>query len=220
MNIKERILGILKSKSTNKQWVYKNTQQHFNQLKQVLQEVAAEWSNDLNEHETVKVTYSEHGAFECRLSFSGDVLVFLMHSNVFTFDRQHGVYQTPYVKKDPLAAFCGVIYVYNFLADSFRYNRMGDQGSLLARVFINKDSHFFVEGDRQFSFKYNQFETAVLDKEIWRDIVFTASHYALEYDLQIPPMNFMAEISVADLMQLQSEQRLRTAKRLGYKIKG
>ena len=55
-----------------------------------------------------------------------------------------------YVKEDKMRSFCGVIHVYNFLNDSFKYNRLNDVGNLVARIFVNKDKHFFVEGENIF----------------------------------------------------------------------
>jgi hypothetical protein len=42
--------------------------------------------------------------------------------------------------------YFGVVNVYNFLSDSFRYNRERDLGYLVARIFLNKEGHFFVQG--------------------------------------------------------------------------
>ena len=50
-----------------------------------------------------------------------------------------------------------MINIYNFLADSFKYNRLNDVGYLVGRVFLNKDLHYFVEGKRQLGFLYNDF---------------------------------------------------------------
>ena len=43
---------------------------------------------------------------------------------------------TSYVKEDKNRSYCGVIHLYNFLADSFKYNRLNDVGYLIGRVFI------------------------------------------------------------------------------------
>ena len=72
--------------------------------------------------------------------------------NVFDFEKTHKVHRTSYVKKDKGNFYCGMINVYNFLADSFKYNRVKDSGYLVGRLFINQDLHFFVEDylDQQF----------------------------------------------------------------------
>ncbi len=218
METKKRVLQLLKEKSSTKQLVYRNLKTVFADLKAVLREISDELRAEMEASDKhVSVEYVEQGEFEVRLSFSGDTLVFVMHTNVFTFDPQHWIHNLPYVKKDHLAPFCGVIQIYNFLADSFRYNRVNDIGTMIGRLFVNKDNHFFVEGDRQFSFKYNQFVDQQLDKGKLYEIVCIAMLYALDYDLYAPPLNVVGEISVQDIMQWEYEQRSRTVKRVGYR---
>ena len=45
-----------------------------------------------------------------------------------------------------------MINIYNFLSDSFVYDRERDLGYLVARVFLNKEGHFFVQGKKQLGF--------------------------------------------------------------------
>ena len=40
--------------------------------------------------------------------------------------------------QNQLGTFCGIINIYNFLSDSFKYNRESDLGYLVGRIFINK----------------------------------------------------------------------------------
>ena len=68
----------------------------------------------------VEVEYSSKGKFEAQIKFSGDTLLFHMHSNIFDFPSVHPLYKTKYVKEDKSRAFCGVINVYNFLSDSLK----------------------------------------------------------------------------------------------------
>ena len=46
----------------------------------------------------VKVEYSSDGDFEVKLKFSGDTLLFHMHSNIFDFNAAHPIHKTKYVK--------------------------------------------------------------------------------------------------------------------------
>src|SRR5574340_1141800 len=57
------------------------------------------------------------------------------HTNVFEFDTRHLVWKTSYVKEKATRSFCRMINVYNFLPDSFKYNRANDLGYLVARIF-------------------------------------------------------------------------------------
>ena len=86
-----------------------------------------------------------------------------MHSNVFEFDKNHGIWKISYVENNDMNSYCGIINIYNFLSDSFKYDRLDDLGYLIGRIFINKDNHYFVEGKRQLGFLYNDFGNAVID---------------------------------------------------------
>jgi hypothetical protein len=145
-------------------------------------------------------------------------LLFHMHSNVFDFPSSHPMHKTKYIKEDKLRSFCGVINIYNFLSDSFKFNRMNDAGYLIARVFINKDKHFFLEGDKQLGFLFNDFVNQQINtKEIER-IIEETMVYALNFDLQTPNFNEVKVVSVHQILDINNNQKLKTAKRMGYKF--
>ena len=166
----------------------------------------------------MQVIYSSDGDFESKLKFSGDTLLFHMHSNVFDFPNSHSIHKTKYVKQDKLRSFCGVINIYNFLSDSFKYNRMNDAGYLIARVFINKDSHFFVEGDKQLGFLFNDFVNQQINTDQIDKIINETMVYALNFDLQTPNFNDVKVVSVHQILDMNNNQKLKTAKRMGYKF--
>jgi len=217
MNDKEKIVELLKTKASTKQEVYRKTKEVFAEFQQYLKVKSDVVNNELADKD-VQVIYSSAGDFESKLKFSGDTLLFHMHSNVFDFPNSHSIHKTKYVKEDKLRSFCGVINIYNFLSDSFKYNRMNDAGYLIARVFINKDKHFFVEGDKQLGFLFNDFinqqiNTVQIDKIINETMV-----YALNFDLQAPNFNDVKVVSVHQILDMNNNQKLKTAKRMGYKF--
>ena len=148
---RDLIISELNHKSKIKSLVFEQTFEVFNSLKEIL----GEFSNDINEEldeslsRRVRLEYRDKGKYEAELKFADDVLVFSMHTDVFQFDRNHRIWTNEYVKADKLNSYCGIISVYDFLSDSFKYNRSEDLGYLVARIFINKDKFFFVEGKRQ-----------------------------------------------------------------------
>jgi len=141
-----------------------------------------------------------------------------MHSNVFEIPNSHSIQKTKYVKEDSLRSFCGVINIYNFLSDSFKYNRLNDEGYLIARVFINKEKHFFVEGDKQLGFLFNDFVNQQINTDEIEKIINEAMLYALHFDLQTPNFNEVKAVSVHEILDMNSNQKLKTAKRMGYKF--
>ncbi|PKP47987.1 MAG: hypothetical protein CVT95_04950, partial [Bacteroidetes bacterium HGW-Bacteroidetes-12] len=161
---KELILDTLKEKACLKQDVYKKTVAIFNDFKAEAEKLSLELKEEMSKiDKDVLLEYIDKSDFEFQIKFGGDVLVFFMHTNVFDFDKSHSIWNSSYVQDDPLRSYCGMINVYNFLADSFKYNRVNDVGYLVARFFVNKDLHYFVEGKRQLGFLYNDFIHEVID---------------------------------------------------------
>lgn len=216
---KEQILTALEMKGLIKQKVYDQTLEMFNLLKEVLQEITNEYNPELQVKDPrVNFEYKERGQFEVQLKVAGDILIFSMHSNIFEFDRDHNVWKLNYVKENSIYSFCGIINVYNFLADSFKYNRLDDLGYLITRLFVNLDKHFFVEGKRQQEYLYNNFGKSVLTKEIIKDIILKAIIYAIDFDLLVPPYDNIKIASVAQLIEKMEYSKMKTGKRLGFKF--
>jgi len=217
MNNKEKIVELLKLKASTKQEVFRKTKQVFAEFQQYLKVKSDVINNELTDKD-VQVIYSSDGDFESKLKFSADTLLFHMHSNVFDFPSSHSIHKKKYVKDDKLRSFCGVINIYNFLSDSFKYNRMNDAGYLIARVFINKDKHFFVEGDKQLGFLFNDFINQQINTVQINKIINETMVYALNFDLHAPNFNDVKVVSVHQILDMNNNQKLKTAKRMGYKF--
>lgn len=216
---REIILQLLKEKASLKQDVYKNTVAMFHELKQVVKEVAEELRPQAYAiDKRLPVEFHDKSEFEIELRIAGDVLLFHMHTNVFEFDTSHQMWKTSYVKQNPTNSFCGMINIYNFLADSFKYNRANDLGYLVARIFLNKEDHYFVEGKRQLGFLYNDFANAILIKEELRRIVESSIVYCLNFDLFTPPFEEMKVVTIAQALEESSMMSLKTGKRLGFRF--
>jgi len=207
-------------KTNLKQEVYRKTIGSFALLKEVLKELAEDYREKLKDKvdESVLPTFQEKGLFEAEFKIGGDMLIFSMHSNVFVFNREHPMWKLDYVKANPMNAYCGVFNIYNFLADSFKYNRYEDLGYLVARIFVNRENHFFVEGKRQSSELVKDFGSDELTKEYFKDIIETTIQYAIDFDLLVPPYD---QVKIANVQQMQAEinhSRIQTGKRLGFKF--
>lgn len=216
---REQILSGLNVKSQIKSHVFDQCLEVFNLLKEVL----GEMSNDLNDlldnvnDRRVRLEYRDRGKFEAELKFADDVLVFSMHTDVFQFDSDHAIWKNDYAKQSPYNSYCGVISVYNFLSDSMKYNRMEDLGYLVARVFINKEKFFFVEGKRQKRQMTDIFGKATIGKEEIVSLVESAILYSLSFDLLVPPFDLVKVASVDQINTKIESAKIRTGKRMGYK---
>lgn len=218
MSKRDELVGTLNVKASLKQQVYDNTYNTFLKLKEILQEYAVE-ANELLEGQDkrIKLEYRDRGKFEAQLQIAGDILIFSMHTNVFHFERENIIWKNSYVSNNKQNAYCGLINIYNFLSDSFKYNRSSDEGYLIGRIFVNRELHYFVEGKRQVEYRHNSFGQQMITDESIIDIVESAIGYTLEFDLLVPPFDAVKLVSV-DLMNTKIENsKLQTGKRLGYK---
>jgi hypothetical protein len=214
---KETILKLLTKKSVMKQDVYSNTIAVFNQLKEILKERAEELSDEiLKVDKRINIFFKDISLQSMQLKIAGDILDFQMHSNVFEFDRSHPMFKTGYIRNNELNSYCGVISVYNFLADSYKYNRLNDLGYLIARIFINRENHFFVETKTQIGYKYHKFSEKPISKDELCDIVNELIIYSVTFDLFTPPYDSVRQVTVYEMQEKSSSAALRTGKRLGY----
>jgi len=217
---KKQIIKLLATKSVSKYKTYDNTLAVFEQLKSTLKEFVVDIRAELKElGEDIPVEYKEVGQYEVEFKVAGDLLLFYMHTNIFEFPKHHAVMQQSYVKKDTTRAYCGIISIYNFLADSFKYNRVNDAGYLVGRIFVNKESNFLVEGKKKMGFVFNNFGGQKMDKKSLQTIVETALRYSIELDLVVPNYNSVSLVSVQEIKNITSSMSLKTGKPLGFRSK-
>jgi len=219
MDSSKKIIDKLSKKAATKQEVFRVSKSAFNSLKEVTKKL----SNDLESQispldKNVEVKYTDKGEFEIEIKFSGDTLIFHMHTNTFSFDKTHQIWSSKYVKEDKYRAYCGVINVYNFLSDSFKYHRENDLGFLLGRIFINKDQHFFTDGTNKMGFLYNDFEHSVLNKNILKSIIEELMLNAMDFELITPQFKDVQVVSVHQVMEMSKKMKLKTSKKLGYRF--
>ena len=215
---KELILRSLKEKSSMKQDVFKNTVDVFALLKTVVKEVADELREYQKVDKRIAIEFKDVNDYQFQIRVAGDTVIFYMHTNIFDFDKSHRIWKTSYVKEDNFRSFCGMIQIFNFLADSFKFNRVNDLGYLIGRVFLNKENHYFVEGKRQLGFLYTDFVNTVIDKTALIAIVESAILYCLNFDLYTPPFDSVKEITVSDIQAVENSMQISTGKRLGFRF--
>lgn len=207
------------NKAILKQDVYKNTLNASKLFKEVIVEVVDEFKYKLTPNQShISFEYRDKDVFEMELKFAGDVLIFMMHSNIFEFPRMHEIMKTNYIREDKNRSYCGIINIYNFLADSFKYNRENDLGYLIGRVFINNENHYYIEGKKELGLIYNNFANNILTKEAVHSIVEKAILYTSNFDLLTPPYEEVKEVSVFEIQANIDNIRLKTGKRLGFKF--
>lgn len=213
------IVDTLKGKSVLKEKVYDNTSVAFMIIKDILKNLTKEVNTSLlGIDPRIRMEYTDRSNYDAQLRVAADMLLFSMHSNIFQFDREHPAWKTAYIQKNKFNAYSGVINIYNFLADSFRFSRLEDLGYLIARIFINHENQYFVEGKRQMGMLFTNYGNEEFTKESLQNIVYTAINYSLEFDLLVPPYDAIKIASVGQAESKIQQTRLITGKRLGFQF--
>lgn len=219
ISLNSDLFEVMRNKAMLKQDIYRKTLNTFRQFKSIILEMMAEYQEKYNgNREIVPFEFRDRSEFELEVKFGGDVLIFMMHTNIFEFPRMHEVMKTSYIREDTERSYCGVINIYNFLADSFKYNRVNDVGYMIGRVFINKDLHYFIEGKREIGMLYYNFATSEVSREAIREIIDSSIRYTLNFDLLTPPYEDVKQVSVYDMQSSLENQKIPTGKRLGFRF--
>ena len=218
--LREKILATIINKSTLKQHIFDNTFATFNELKDVLFEIASELDDDFDGKldKRVRIEYRDRGKFEAQLQIANDLLIFRMHTDVFEFDSNHIIWQNEYVQAERDNSYCGVIDIYNFLSDSFKVNRNADEGYLIGRIFINREKCFFVEGKRQTLVRPMTFGKEKITREGLIAIMETAINYAINFDLLVPSYEDNKRVTVDQFNSKMDNSKFVTGKRIGYEF--
>ncbi|WP_460620141.1 hypothetical protein [Hymenobacter ruber] len=198
----------LKQKSTAKQAIFRNTQAAFDCLRLVSQELVVELSRKLTPLDSsVVIEYRSINDMEFHIRFSGDLLVFVMHSNIVTFPDDYGPMPSKYVEADFRRRFFGHIMAYNFMADSIKYQRLNDPGYLVGRLLVNINNHYFLEGVQQLELPDNDMSDNPVTPESMRLFVESAMIAAVNNDLIAPPLPEIQKISVKQKLENQQVSR-------------
>ena len=218
--LREKILATIINKSTLKQHIFDNTFATFNELKDVLFEIASELDDELDGKldKRVRIEYRDRGKFEAQLQVASDLLIFRMHTDIFEFDSNHIVWQNGYVQQERDNSYCGVIDIYNFLSDSVKFNRNADEGYLIGRIFINREKCYFVEGKRQALVRASNFGQEKITREALVLIMEAAIHYAINFDLLVPSYEDNNRVTVDQFNSKMDNSKFTTGKRLGYEF--
>lgn len=210
------IRQLLESKSTAKQITYKNLLTAFSILGKESERIIDELKTASPADTDVTVDFTWINEHEFHVKLAGDLLVFVLHTNVVTFDEEHGVMKTTYIREKEINRYFGQIMIYNFMSDSLKFNRMNDPGYLIARLLINHEGRFLVEGDGQLGFLFNSISTQPIRESDLNTLVKLSLTAAIENDLMAPPF---PQVRFITLFQKQEKtQELGAGQKIGFKM--
>jgi hypothetical protein len=182
------ITQLLESKSAAKQTTYKHLLAAFSMLQKEAQRITTELKKHANPNDKdVTIEFKAISEHEFHVKLAGDLLIFVLHTNIVTFREDHFIMQHPYMTLKEVNRYFGQIMIYNFMSDSLKFNRVNDPGYLLARLMINHENRFFIEGEGQLATLFNQISDIPLSQETLDALVKISLAIAIENDLVALP---------------------------------
>jgi hypothetical protein len=221
MDSKDRIVELIKMKGKANEQAFTYCRNFFNLLRTHLHKTEQELKSIITTAEpSITIDFEDKGRLEVRFRFANDVLLFFMPATVITFDSGHPLMKTSYIKENPLRSLCGLIYVYNFLNDSLKYNRTGDLGELTARIFVNSENKFMMEGKRQLGVLYNDLSSNEVNEEAVNHIIQQLIIHVLEVDPVVTPFDARPVVPLQEIIDISSPAAMVSGKRFGFVIPG
>ncbi|MGC4022389.1 MAG: hypothetical protein QM734_10785 [Cyclobacteriaceae bacterium] len=213
----EYISHLLESKSTAKQVTYKNLLAAFEQLGKESKRVIGELKKKSKPgDDDVTLDFKKISEHEFNVKLAGDLLVFVLHTNIVTFDEQHPVMQEAYIKEKEVNRYFGQIMIYNFMSDSIKYNRVNDPGYLLARLLINHEGRYVVEGEGRLNAMSQKISEAPISEQELNILVKLALMIAIENDLMAPPFPQVKFITL--FQKIEKAQELGGGQKIGFQM--
>jgi hypothetical protein len=190
------IKNMLENKSTAKQTTYRHLCAAFSTLEHRAKEIIDELKKRAKPGDSdVTVEFNRINDQEFDVKLAGDMLIFVMNTNIVTFDDAHPILNEDYIREKEVNRYFGQIMIYNFMSDSMKFNRMNDPGYLLARLMINHENRFFIEGEKELS-AYNRISERELTEEDLMALVKIVLKMAIENDLVAPAFTQMKSITL------------------------
>ncbi|NBW37371.1 MAG: hypothetical protein EBR30_20600 [Cytophagia bacterium] len=164
----------------------------------------------------VTVEFQEVSKHEFQVKLAGDLLIFVLHTNVVTLPQDHPIMQDAYIQQKDVNRYFGQLNIYNFMSDSLKFNRVNDPGYLVARVMINHENRFFVEGEGPITNLFTGISEAPVSGAYLQLLVKLALTIAIENDLMAPPYQ---EVKFITLYQkLEHTPELGGGQKIGFKM--
>jgi hypothetical protein len=214
---RKEVLDLLNNKALLKQDIYKDTLNVFENFKKIMEEEVTILKSQI-EDERIRMQYIDKGKYESQIYIGSDLLFFHMHTNVFLLPDEHPFWKLKYLKKNKDNGYFGIIYIYNFLAQSVLQGRDSDPGYLIGRIFVNKEGHFFIEGKGALGIEFKDVEKSIISDDMLKTILYRSFSFATQFELISPPFEMMAEINVMQIQEISSSLNIQTGKRLGFKF--
>lgn len=213
----DRIQKLLEYKSTAKQVTYKKLISAFELLAKESKRVIAELKKKTKPGDTdVTLGFERINEHEFQVKLAGDMLVFVLHTNIVTFDDTHEVMKDSYIQAAEINRYFGQIMIYNFMSDSLKFHRVNDPGYLLARLLINHDGRYIIEGEGKLGVVFSHISESPITEADLNILVKLALTLAIENDLMAPPYTQVKFITL--YQKLEKTQELGAGQKIGFRM--
>lgn len=102
------------------------------------------------------------------------------------------------------------------MADSIKYNRLNDPGYLVARLLINYENHFFIEGAGQLGFLFKEVSSAPINKTDIDVLIMLSITEAAQSDLITQPFHKIKNVSLQQKMN--KDRHMGAGEKIGFKM--
>jgi hypothetical protein len=213
------IVKSLSDKAVAKLEVGESSLWAFNLFKSQLRNLESEISDvAISIDKRIGVKFVERGPLDLEFRVSDDIIIFSLHTDAFTFDESHPIWKHSGMRSEHGRGYFGMISVYNFLTDSIKFNRVNDQGVLVARIFIDRHRNFFMEGKKQLGLIFNNPGSDAFTDSSARRISEVIIAHCLDFDIITPAFDQVRIISVQEMIEKSLSSIVSTGKRLGFRL--
>lgn len=201
------ILSKLHTTSKLKYNLFESSVALFGQLEKICMEIAKDLMDADKGSNPIPIKVEKINDYEFIFRIGGDVLVFILQSNIVRLSEDTYLAKSKYLKSDPDLSYFGQILIYNFLSDTLTFGRLDDPGYLIGRILLNKENKFFLEGDRNIVFNFPELKENPVSQEKMRYLVEQLILSALNNDLLAPAFD--------DIMIINYHQKLEHTSSMG-----
>jgi hypothetical protein len=213
----KNIALLIETKSAVKQKAYRNLCKNFKALEKEARSVVRLINSKIyKKDKDIVLSVNKIGDHEFHVHVAGDLLIFILHTNIIVMEDTHGFSKSNYVKENVLRKYLGQINVYNFMADSLKYHRLNDPGYLIARLFCNYENYFLVEGDRQLNYLFENVSHVPITKTDLNILVQLVINQCIESDLITASFPSLRIISLNE--KLEKSQDLGSGYKIGFQM--
>jgi hypothetical protein len=213
----EYLQKMLESKSAAKQVTYNNLLKAFSALSKECKRIVSELRKKIKTGaENITIDFHVVNEHEFHVKMAGDLLVFVLHTNIVTFGEDHPVMKELYIKEKDVNRYFGQIMIYNFMSDSIKFNRVNDPGYLLARLLINHEARYVIEGEGRLGALFNKISGQAITEEELNILVKLSLMIAIENDLMAPPYPQIKFITL--FQKMEKTQELGGGQKIGFQM--